>query len=202
MTDKLWGWQVTLPEAVEGAKWQALFETYVQDRHALGIREKFRAAENLAAYKVIVDRMLTVIEKGYWDAAPEIISRLHQAQADLAPAVAAEHEAIAQRAQAQLEPAPGPAVPPLASRSPTLLTAANAPVVRGRVIEEKRSNDSLQKTAKRPAPHLPRRIALLSCTVLWIAAGWWLQGRVSGTLLTASLAQETAHRTGANRNEP
>ena len=51
VTDNLWGWQVTVPDAVGEAKWQEMFETYVQDRHALGIREKFKAAENLAAYQ-------------------------------------------------------------------------------------------------------------------------------------------------------
>jgi hypothetical protein len=89
------------------AKWQEMFETYVQDRHALGIREKFKAAENLAAYKAMVDRMLTVIEKGYWQAAPETIAHLRQMQTELIPAVAAENEAIAKRAETQLGPAPG-----------------------------------------------------------------------------------------------
>ena len=36
VTDNLWGWQVTVPDAVDGAKWQEMYETYVQDRHALG----------------------------------------------------------------------------------------------------------------------------------------------------------------------
>jgi len=70
VTDNLWGWQVTVSDAVDGAKWQERYETYVQHRYALGLREKFRAAENLAAYQAIVDRMLTVVEKGCWPAAP------------------------------------------------------------------------------------------------------------------------------------
>ena len=134
VTDNLWGWQVTVPDAVDGAKWQEMYETYVQDRHALGIREKFKAAENLAAYKAIVDRMLTVVEKGYWQAAPETIAHLRQMQTELVPAVAAENEAIAKRAETQLGPAPGATPPAAASPTPA---AKSSPVVRGRVLEEK-----------------------------------------------------------------
>ena len=124
VTDNLWGWQVTVPDAVDGAKWQEMYETYVQDRHALGIREKFKAAENLAAYKAIVDRMLTVVEKGYWQAAPETIAHLRQMQTELIPAVAAENEAIAKRAETQLGPAPGITPPAAASPTPAAKSSA------------------------------------------------------------------------------
>ena len=168
VTDNLWGWQVTVPDAVDGAKWQEMYETYVQDRHALGIRERFKAAENLAAYKAIVDRMLTVVEKGYWQPAPETIAHLRQIQIELVPAVAAENEAIAKRAETQLGPAPGATSPAAAVSTPT---APFSPVVRGRVLEEKPRAET--------ASHAPSRglsaISLLEgiAALALIAYGWW-----------------------------
>lgn len=79
VTQNLWGWQVTVPDAVDAAKWQAMFETYVQDRHQLGIREKFRQAKNMRAYQSMVDRMLVAVNKGYWTPDVETIAALHEA---------------------------------------------------------------------------------------------------------------------------
>lgn len=77
--DNLWGWQVTVPEAVDAAKWQAMFETYVQDKHQLNIRQRFRDAKNTLAYQALVDRMLVAVNKGYWAAEPEVIAQLEAA---------------------------------------------------------------------------------------------------------------------------
>ncbi len=79
VVEHMWGWQVTVPEAVDGAKWQEMYETWVADRHNLGIRQKFRDAKNMRAYQTIVDRMLTVVRKGYWQPPPETIAGLEQA---------------------------------------------------------------------------------------------------------------------------
>lgn len=81
MVDNLWGWQVTVPEVVDAGKWQALFETYVQDRHQLGIRDRFRAAHNMDAWQALVDRMLSAVEKGYWTPDAATIDALRQANA-------------------------------------------------------------------------------------------------------------------------
>jgi cobaltochelatase CobN len=149
-----------------------MFEVYVQDRNRLDIREKFKAAENLASYKMMVDRMLTVVEKGYWKPSPETLAELRKAQTDLAPAVAAENATIAKRAD--LQPAPGPA--PAAIANPASPSSAKPPpiVVKGRVLEEK----------PRPAPR-PAAVTSWSAQTAWvglvvlllIAAGWWRQGR-------------------------
>lgn len=170
VTDNLWGWQVTVPDAVGDAKWQEMFETYVQDRHALGIREKFKAAENLAAYQAMVDRMLTVIEKGYWKASPETTARLKQVQTELVPAVAAENANIANRADAQLGPAPG-APPAIAPSTPA---AKSTPVVRGRVLEEKpRAETTSRNQGRNPSViSLSAGLAVLAL----IAFGWWREG--------------------------
>ncbi|HTX53879.1 MAG TPA: cobaltochelatase subunit CobN, partial [Candidatus Baltobacteraceae bacterium] len=120
VTDNLWGWQVTVPEAVGAARWQEMFEVYVQDRNRLDIREKFKAAENLAAYQAMLDRMLTVVERGYWQPSRETLAQLRQARADVVPAVAAENATITKRAE--LQPAPGPA--PAAKASVAARSAA------------------------------------------------------------------------------
>ncbi len=77
VVDNLWGWQVTVPEAVDAAKWQEMFETYVQDKHRLDIKNKFRDAKNLLAYQSLVDRMLVAVNKGYWKPAPSVIAELN-----------------------------------------------------------------------------------------------------------------------------
>lgn len=178
VTDNLWGWQVTVPEAVGDAKWQEMFEVYVQDRNRLDIREKFKAAENLAAYKAMVDRMLTVVEKGYWKPSPENLAQLRQAQADLAPAVRNENAAIANRAE--LQPAPGP-TPAAISGRPAPSQAAPSSIVKGRVLED-RAKTSTGKSAGRPA-WPGTRWALTVLALGMIAFGWWRQSRcASGSL--------------------
>ncbi|MFA6922069.1 MAG: cobaltochelatase subunit CobN, partial [Gallionella sp.] len=66
VTENLWGWQVTTPDAVGDAKWQEMYETYVADRNNLNIKQKFRDSKNMLAYQGMVDRMLTAVNKGYW----------------------------------------------------------------------------------------------------------------------------------------
>lgn len=83
VVDNLWGWQVTVPEAVDAAKWQQMFETYVQDKHRLDIQDQFRSAKNLLAYQALVDRMLVAVNKGYWKAAPEVVAELQAKNREL-----------------------------------------------------------------------------------------------------------------------
>lgn len=108
VTEHLWGWQVTVPEAVDGAKWQEMYETYVADRNALGVKDRFRDARNLLAYQAIVDKMLVAINKGYWQADPEVkahLDRVNQqviAEAGVAcNASSCSSEAITALAEAQ-----------------------------------------------------------------------------------------------------
>jgi cobaltochelatase CobN len=172
VTDNLWGWQVTVPEAVGDAKWQEMFEVYVQDRNQLDIREKFKAAENLASYKMMVDRMLTVVEKGYWKPTPETLAQLRQTQNDLAPAVATENATIAQRAE--LQPAPGPTPAPSTSASSPSATKPPPVVVKGRVLEEK------PRTASHSAASTIWSLRTLGAGVVALALmaiGWWRQNR-------------------------
>lgn len=79
VVEHLWGWQVTVPEAVDGAKWQEMYETWVADKHGLGIRDQFRTAKNMLAYQTMIDRMLVAVKKGYWQADPTTVAALEQA---------------------------------------------------------------------------------------------------------------------------
>lgn len=78
VTDNLWGWQVTVPDAVGDTRWQEMYETYVKDRNNLDIRNRFRQAGNLRAYQGVVDRMLVAVNKGYWKADASVVADLHR----------------------------------------------------------------------------------------------------------------------------
>ncbi|MEQ8164318.1 MAG: cobaltochelatase subunit CobN, partial [Smithellaceae bacterium] len=70
--EHLWGWQVTVPEAVDAAKWQEMYETYVQDRNGLDMKNLFRQAKNMHAYQSLVARMLETVRKSYWKPEPAV----------------------------------------------------------------------------------------------------------------------------------
>lgn len=76
VTEHLWGWQVTTPEVVDGAKWQEMYETYVLDKNGLGIKEMFRQSKNMWAYQSVVARMLETVRKDYWKADQKVIQKL------------------------------------------------------------------------------------------------------------------------------
>lgn len=74
----LWGWQVTVPEAVDETKWQQFYETYVEDKYDLDIQKKFSEAQNTYAYQSLLARMLEVVRKDYWHPDQQVIDRLTQ----------------------------------------------------------------------------------------------------------------------------
>lgn len=122
MTDNLWGWQVTVPEAVGDSKWQELFEVYVEDRYELAIQKKFSDADNLAAYEALVTRMQSVIAKGYWNATEEQKTKIAGLLQDIRPAVAGEKSRIENRAN--LQPAPA-SIPLIATETDSALADGN-----------------------------------------------------------------------------
>lgn len=79
LADNLWGWQVTVPEAVDAAKWQEMYEVYVADRYNLNVRQRFKDSKNLLAYQALVDRMLVAVNKGYWKADAQTVAALEAA---------------------------------------------------------------------------------------------------------------------------
>ncbi len=84
VVEHLWGWQVTVPEAVDAAKWQEMYETYVLDRNGLDIRKMFRETKNLHAYQSIVARMLEVVRKDYWKPEEAVVEKLAEEYAKTA----------------------------------------------------------------------------------------------------------------------
>jgi cobaltochelatase CobN len=83
VAENLWGWQVTVPEAVDGAKWQGMMEAWVDDKHGLNIRNRLREAKALDTYEAMLNRMRVAIEKGYWKADAQTVQRLEQAHRDV-----------------------------------------------------------------------------------------------------------------------
>lgn len=76
VTEHLWGWQVTVPEAVDKAKWQEMYETYVLDKNGLDLKDAFRRAGNMYAYQSLVSRMLETVRKEYWKPDKKIVETL------------------------------------------------------------------------------------------------------------------------------
>ena len=65
--ENLWGWQVTVRDAVDAAKWEQVFDVYVQDKYNMDLKAFFNK-ENPWAYQSMTARMLEVVRKGYWPA--------------------------------------------------------------------------------------------------------------------------------------
>jgi cobaltochelatase CobN len=63
----LWGWNATVPELVDGAMWKETFDTYVEDKRNLGMKEFFEKSSPFA-YQDMAARMVETIRKGYWEA--------------------------------------------------------------------------------------------------------------------------------------
>ncbi|WP_022668600.1 cobaltochelatase subunit CobN [Desulfospira joergensenii] len=61
----LWGWNMTTPEKVDGAKWQQTYEVYVKDKYGLELKQFFNQASPWA-FQSITGRMLETHRKGYW----------------------------------------------------------------------------------------------------------------------------------------
>jgi cobaltochelatase CobN len=63
----LWGWDATATEVVDDAMWQETYETYVEDKQHLGMKEYFEANSPFA-YQDITARMIETIRKDHWNA--------------------------------------------------------------------------------------------------------------------------------------
>jgi cobaltochelatase CobN len=63
----LWGWDATVPAAVDDAMWQQTFEVYVSDKLNLGLKEFFEKNSPFA-YQDMTARMIETVRKGYWKA--------------------------------------------------------------------------------------------------------------------------------------
>jgi cobaltochelatase CobN len=161
VVDYLWAWQVTVPEVVDQGKWQRMYDTYVADHHGLRVRERFAESGNLRAFQAITDRMLSAIERGYWqppEAVRENLRRLN-AQAIADAGVACGTDSCS---RATLQSSPKQA-PPVAGTAPAMKGSAgsagfNAPA------EEPAASSSVSEELNRPAAKAPDPAPALDST--------------------------------------
>ena len=73
--DNMWGWQVTIPKIIGGAKWTQAYDVYIKDTYGLHIK-KFLDQVSPWAYQSITARMLEAVRKGYWKANGDIVKNL------------------------------------------------------------------------------------------------------------------------------
>jgi len=63
----LWGWDAVTPEVVTDGMWKQTFDTYVEDKQNLGMKDFFEK-NSPYAYQDMTARMVETVRKGYWDA--------------------------------------------------------------------------------------------------------------------------------------
>lgn len=71
LVENMWGWQVTMPETIDAARWQQTFEVYVEDKYGMELKEFFNE-KNPYAYQAVTARILEAVRKGYWEPAEEV----------------------------------------------------------------------------------------------------------------------------------
>ncbi|MEM9830302.1 MAG: cobaltochelatase subunit CobN [Bacteroidota bacterium] len=76
VSSNLWGWQVTVPEAIDESKWDNFYDVYVADKYELNIAQRFEDAKNLYAYQVMISRMYEAIRKSYWTPEEEVKQKM------------------------------------------------------------------------------------------------------------------------------
>ena len=71
----MWGYQVTIPFAIDETKWEQVYEVYVEDKYGMDLKEFFNK-ENPWAYQSITARMLEAVRKEYWQPDEKITRKL------------------------------------------------------------------------------------------------------------------------------
>ena len=69
--ENMWGWQVTVPEAMDFSRWEQTFEVYIEDKYGMDLKGFFDQ-KNPFAYQALTARMLETVRKGYWQPTEEI----------------------------------------------------------------------------------------------------------------------------------
>lgn len=70
-----YGWNVMKPDAIDNELWNDIYDTYVADRHNLGIKDYFKAT-NPAAIQEMTAVMLETVRKGMWNASPQQVAAM------------------------------------------------------------------------------------------------------------------------------
>ena len=73
--ENMWGWQTTTPFAVDGTKWEQVYEVYMEDKYGLDL-EAFFDKNNPWAKQSMAARMLEADRKHYWKAPEEMKKKL------------------------------------------------------------------------------------------------------------------------------
>ncbi len=76
MIFNLWGWEATMPESVSDNDWNQVYETYINDKYELNIKERFKENGNLFAYQSMLSRMLETVRKGNWNADKQAVDNM------------------------------------------------------------------------------------------------------------------------------
>ena len=76
------GWEATRPELIDDTMWNEVYNTYIEDKHHLGITD-FIKKENVAALQEVTAVMLEATRKGMWKASDAQISKLADIHTDL-----------------------------------------------------------------------------------------------------------------------
>ena len=82
MVQNTFGWEVMKPDAIDNEMWDEIFDTYVKDKHNLGIREYFERVSP-AALQGISAVMLESARKGMWKASPDKVKALAKLHTEL-----------------------------------------------------------------------------------------------------------------------
>lgn len=78
--EHMWGWQVTTPFAVDGTKWEQVYDVYIADKYGMDLKEFFDR-HNPWARQSISARMLEADRKDYWQAPEDMLKNLSQTYA-------------------------------------------------------------------------------------------------------------------------
>ena len=77
-----YGWNVMKPEAIDDELWNDIYDTYIDDKNKLGVKEYFKDV-NPAAMQEMTAVMLETVRKGMWDASPEQVSKLAELHTEM-----------------------------------------------------------------------------------------------------------------------
>ena len=83
------GWEATRPEAIDDEFWNKIYETYIEDKDNLGVKNFFKN-ESPAALQEITAIMLETTRKGMWKANQQQMQKLTDLHVELVKEFGAE----------------------------------------------------------------------------------------------------------------
>lgn len=77
-----YGWNVMKPEAIDDELWDDIYDTFIADKHNLGMKEYFKG-KNPAAIEEMTAVMLETARKGMWKASEEQLNTLAELHTEI-----------------------------------------------------------------------------------------------------------------------